>query len=126
MLSLAVLFIIWSAFPPVLWLTVFVLFKLIPRTQKKAFHIAVDVTTFFLIFAVYFLTIQLFQRPIFTYLILVILVIGAIMTLIHYKKFGDIRFKKLLKSTWRLCFLIFLIGFVTLVIIGIFTLFISH
>ncbi|WP_062197760.1 DUF3397 domain-containing protein [Massilibacterium senegalense] len=122
MISIAVLFIIWSALPPVLGLTVYVFFKYIPRTQHRAFHIAVDITTIFLIFAVYFLMIQLFQFSGFSYIVLIILLVGLVMTIIHYKKFEYIRFKKLIKSTWRFCFLIFFLGFIGLVTYGIFTL----
>lgn len=68
--------------------------------------LAADLSTIFLIIAVHFFMIVLFNRSFLLYILLFLFILGIVIVVTAAKKEGEIQFRKILRGYWRLCFFI--------------------
>lgn len=97
----------------------YIIFKNLYSQQWKAIHQAVNWTTIFYIAAVTLLLTIIFNRGFITIILLVLLCMLAGIIIFQWKVNTEVELKKALKILWRICFLLFLISYIVLVIIGI-------
>ncbi|AHI56557.1 DUF3397 domain-containing protein [Listeria ivanovii] len=89
------------------------------RKSQRRIMLAADVSTLFLIIAVHFFMIVLFNHSFLLYILLFLFILGIVIVLIAAKKEGEIHFSKILRGYWRLCFFIFALLYVGLYLYGI-------
>lgn len=90
------------------------------KNKKRSIKLAVDLSTILFIFAVYFITYELWNVSLLWFLLIMIITVAIIFTIIHWKISEDIHFSKLLKGIWRLNFLLFFTAYFILSIYGLF------
>ncbi|PSI74798.1 DUF3397 domain-containing protein, partial [Listeria monocytogenes] len=92
-------------------------FKL--KKSQRRIMLAADLSTIFLIIAVHFFMIVLFNRSFLLYILLFLFILGIVIVVTAAKKEGEIQFRKILRGYWRLCFFIFALLYVALYLYGI-------
>ena len=107
-------------FPVVGYIIAFIIAKVIIRNHKKSVLIAVDITTFIMLLSVHHLVKVVFNQSFLGMIILILLVIAAVFVLYIYKAKGEIELDKVFKSIWRIYFILFVIAYIVLMIIGIY------
>jgi len=107
-------------FPIVGYIIAFIIAKVIIRNHKKSVLIAVDITTFIMLLSVHHLVKVVFNQSFLGMIILILLVIAAVFVLYIYKAKGEIELDKVFKSIWRIYFILFVIAYIVLMIIGIY------
>ncbi|EUJ45147.1 DUF3397 domain-containing protein [Paenilisteria rocourtiae] len=105
---------------PVLIFTVtFMVTQYMTKRTPKAVKRGADVTTFFLILAVHFFMIVLFDQSFLLYILLFLFLIGILFVALYAKLQGDINFRKVIRGYWRICFFAFAILYLLLFVVGI-------
>ncbi|CAM2362276.1 DUF3397 domain-containing protein [Listeria seeligeri] len=89
------------------------------RKSQRRIMFAADMSTLFLIIAVHFFMIVLFEHSFLLYILLFLFTLGIVIVLIAAKKEGEIQFKKIIRGYWRLCFFLFALLYVGLYLYGI-------
>ncbi|WP_218775550.1 DUF3397 domain-containing protein [Oceanobacillus senegalensis] len=97
----------------------FILFLKLCRSKKRALHKSINWTIIFYIIAVMILIQVIFQIDSFGYILVVLLTILTIIILAQWKKNTEIEFKKAFRLLWRVCFLLFLFLYLSLLIFGL-------
>ncbi|HCJ4336991.1 TPA: DUF3397 domain-containing protein, partial [Listeria innocua] len=77
------------------------------RKPQRRIMLAADLSTIFLIIAVHFFMIVIFNRSFLLYILLFLFILGIVIVVLAAKKEGEIQFRKILRGYWRLCFFIF-------------------
>ncbi|WP_047981360.1 DUF3397 domain-containing protein [Ornithinibacillus contaminans] len=98
---------------------VYYAWKYVTRNPLLAFHKAINWTTIFYVFAVTTLLSYLFGDGFFGYILLLILLLLTILIFMHWKRNTEVDYRRAFKLLWRLCFLLFFLGYVVLVLYGI-------
>src|SRR4051812_24955038 len=105
--------------PVLVYMTVYTISRQRLKNNKKAVRLSADVTTIFLIMAVHFAAIALFENS-YLWIILIILILIAITVLfMHYKVREEVDLKRVFTGFWRASFLLFSAGYFVLAVIGI-------
>ncbi|GAE04234.1 DUF3397 domain-containing protein [Paenibacillus sp. JCM 10914] len=92
------------------------------KNRKQALELAMDVTTFFLIFSVSALFNNTFQSKSGFYLILLLLLIGAgLIGSAQNRWKGRVNGKRLFRAVWRLGFISMSVGYVIFTFFGLLT-----
>lgn len=89
------------------------------RKPQRRIMLAADLSTIFLIIAVHFFMIVIFNRSFLLYILLFLFILGIVIVVLAAKKEGEIQFCKILRGYWRLCFFIFALLYVVLYLYGI-------
>lgn len=109
-----------STLPFIPFLGVWLTYGFVSRDNKRAFRLAMDVTTFFLILAVASMYNTIFGGSFGFYLILLILLIaGGLLGGAQNRKKGRIEPLRLVKTIWRLTFFVMVLFYVVFLIIGV-------
>ncbi len=90
------------------------------KNKKRSLKLAVDYSTILFIIAVYFIVYEIWTKSFFWIIMIVILIIGMIFTIIHWKVSEDIQLGKLLIGIWRVNFLLFFFAYLLLSLYGLF------
>lgn len=114
----AILFSILIYAPYLIYLIVFITVKKISSRHRTAVSTGIHATNPFLIGSVYFLILFIWDLSVFWLLCLIIAVIGILSAFYIRSKKDDFTFAHILKSTWRLSFLVFILLHISLVIAG--------
>ncbi|MBP2240024.1 hypothetical protein J2Z40_000577 [Cytobacillus eiseniae] len=101
------------------YLLVFIVSKQITKHHRRSVHIALDSSTFLLIFSVHYLIITIWEQNFFWIIILSLLIIAIIFVLIHWRVKQEINFQRVFRGYWRFNFLLFFMAYVTLTVIGL-------
>ncbi|WP_106768324.1 DUF3397 domain-containing protein [Paenibacillus faecalis] len=114
------LLVVMSVVPIIPFVLVYLIVTLRNKNKKKAFRLAMDVTTFFLLISVSALFNILFQSKSGFYLILLLLLIttGLIGGAQNRWK-GKVDAKRLVRAVWRLAFLTMSIGYIVFTLFGL-------
>ncbi|KMJ58532.1 hypothetical protein AB685_11695 [Bacillus sp. LL01] len=105
---------------PILALIMFyIIARFITKNNKRSFHVAIDISTFFFISAVHFLIIIIWDQSLLWVIFTVLLGIATLMVLLNYKIKEEIHFGKVLKGFWRCNFLLFSFTYFCLTILGV-------
>ncbi|TLS35232.1 DUF3397 domain-containing protein [Pseudalkalibacillus caeni] len=105
--------------PLAAWLVVYMISYQLTRRKKASFRLAVDLSTLLFIAAVHFMIYEIWGRSVLWLIVLFILGAGAIFTIVHYKYREEIHFTKIIKGAWRFNFIVFMLGYFMLLIIGL-------
>lgn len=118
-------FIVLSIVPVIPFLLVYFIHYHLKRDKKAAIRLAMDVTTFFLIFSVSALFNNVFNSGFGIYLIILILLIsGGLIGGAQNRLKGKVNVRKLFRVVWRLAFagtgvayvVLFMIGFIAAIL----------
>ncbi|MBU8907122.1 DUF3397 domain-containing protein [Desertibacillus haloalkaliphilus] len=101
------------------WYLVYLFTVKLTRKKSKAIRVASDVSTLFLICAVYFIMYELWGQSFLWLLMIIILMVAIVFTLLHWKLSDDIHMVRLIRGIWRFNFLLFAIGYVCLSVYGL-------
>lgn len=107
--------------PLFFYLLIFVFVKQVTKNHRKAFSIAVHLTTVLLIASVHFLIIAIWSQSYFFLIVLFMLVLAMIFTFLHWKMREEIIYSKVFIGYWRFNFLVFSILYISLLIYGVST-----
>jgi hypothetical protein len=106
---------------PVLgFIAVFIVSKLIFKNRRKAFHMAIDWSTFILILAVHHLIVVIWNHSYLWLLLLLMILVAVCFVIAHWKIKHEIVFLPIFKGIWRMNFLLFFTAYLFLVVIGLF------
>ncbi len=105
--------------PVIVYMAVYTLSRQKFKNNKKAVRLSADVTTFFLIMAVHYAVIALFERSYLWIIMIILILLASVVLFMHYKVREEINLKRVFTSFWRASFLLFSIGYFLLVFIGI-------
>lgn len=110
-----------SVLPFIPFLGIWLIYGTISGERKKAFLLAMDVTTFFLIISVSAMYNTIFGSGFGIYLILLILLIaGGLLGGAQNRLRGQVDIRKILKTIWRLSFFVMSVLYILFLIVGIF------
>ncbi|MFB4167600.1 DUF3397 domain-containing protein [Virgibacillus sp. JSM 102003] len=90
------------------------------RHKWKAIHNTVNWTTLLYIIAVGTLVKEIFGISFFGIILVILISIYTIIVVAHWKIYTEVIFTKAFKMFWRICFLLFFILYICLVLIGIY------
>lgn len=108
-----------SLFPPIPFLIVYFVVLYRNKNRKQAMELAMDVTTFFLLFSVSALFNNTFQNKFGFYLILLLLLIAAgLIGSAQNRWKGKVNGKRLVRAVWRLGFVSMALGYIVLTFFG--------
>ncbi len=89
------------------------------KNKKRAFRLAVDLSTIFFILATNFIIKEIWDVSLFWVIIVVMLMIAIVFTIIHWKLAEDILLSKMLRGIWRFHFLLFFALYIILSLYGL-------
>ncbi|MCG3090199.1 DUF3397 family protein [Sporosarcina cyprini] len=96
------------------------------RASRKSFGQAADITTPFLFLAVYIVSDSIFGSHAGIYVVVIAIIIAICYAVIERLKVKEFEIMHLLKKIWRLFFLLLVITYALLLIIGLVLNIISH
>ncbi|WP_261133893.1 DUF3397 domain-containing protein [Bacillus sp. Marseille-Q3570] len=105
--------------PLLAWIMVYWITRKITRQQKRSFMVATDVTTFFLIISVMVILYTIWENTFLWPIVILILLIVISITVLYWKRDEDIGLSKIMKTAWRLNFLLFSSGYLVLCLYGL-------
>lgn len=88
------------------------------RKGRRAFHVAVNGSTIFFIFAVHVLLQAIFRRSYIVELLIFFIVTFMIGIVLYWKKTGDVSLPRTFKLYWKVQFLLFTTAYMGLLIYG--------
>lgn len=94
--------------------------KKLHSNERRAVHAAVNWTTLCYIIAVLAMLETIFGRSFLSYILVLLLSMFAVIVVFQWKRYTEVVFNRVFKVFWRACFLIFLLLYVLLVLIGVF------
>lgn len=101
------------------YLIVFIICKQITKKHRRSVHIALDITTLLFVFSVHHLILTIWEHNYFWLIILFMLIIAIAFVLVFWKVKKEIDFSRVFRGYWRFNFLLFLMAYVVLTIIGL-------
>ncbi|WP_163654374.1 DUF3397 domain-containing protein [Listeria sp. PSOL-1] len=106
-------------FPLFVFFLITLLGQKIFKRPKASMQMAADFSTFFFILAVCLFAHLLFGKSILLYMLLLLFLLGITVVLFYAKKHGEINFIKVLRIYWRLCFVLVVLCYIVLFVIGV-------
>lgn len=116
---LAGLIAICVIMPIIVYLAVYTISRQMLKNNKKAVRISADATTFFLIMAVHYAIIALFEHSYLWIILIVLIIIASTVLFMHYKVREEVDLKRVFTGFWRASFLLFSAAYFLLSAIGI-------
>ena len=104
--------------PIIVYMTVYTISRRALRNNKKAVKVSADVTTIFLILAVHYAVIALFEHSYLWIILIILILIAATVLFMHYKVREEVDLKRVFTSFWRASFLLFSVSYFLLALIG--------
>lgn len=105
--------------PILAWYVVYIITVKLTKKKKYSIKFAIDVSTFFFILSVHFISIELFDRSYLWIIFILIIISAVVFTILHWKTKEDISMSKVMKGAWRFNFLVFSTGYILLLLIGL-------
>lgn len=105
--------------PVIVYMIVYILSRKKFKNNKKALRLSADATTLFLIMAVHYAVIALFEHSYLWIIMITLILLASIVLFMHYKVREEVDLKRVFTSFWRAAFLLFSIGYFLLAVIGI-------
>lgn len=120
MIDFIIYFIAFFITVPILatWIVYKISFKLFGH-KWKAIHFSVNWTTILYMIAVLILLSNIFDQQLIGVILVLLLSTLAVIIILQWRTRTEVVLPKALKTLWRLCFLIFLILYICLLLIGI-------
>ncbi|UHA74136.1 DUF3397 domain-containing protein [Paenibacillus sp. 481] len=113
-------FVLFSVLPFFPFIIAWFIASYFVRPRKKAFMVAMDVTTAFLIASVSGLYNVIFNSQLGLYwFLLLLLVSGGLLGSLQQRKYGKVDMPKLLRTIWRISFFAFTVLYLVLMPIGV-------
>ncbi|KIL44785.1 DUF3397 domain-containing protein [Jeotgalibacillus soli] len=105
--------------PFLVYIALFSFVKWVTGHHKSAVNFAVDGTTPFMIIAVYFLLLSIWEVSLLWVLLLVMCMVGITFSFYKWRREPDFEWRKVWKGFWRINFLLYTIGYVFLFLCGL-------
>ena len=105
--------------PIIVYMTVYTISRRALRNNKKAVKLSADVTTIFLILAVHYAVIALFDHSYLWIIIIILILLATVILFMQYKVREEVDLKRVFTSFWRASFLLFSVSYFLLAVIGI-------
>ncbi|TMW73115.1 DUF3397 domain-containing protein [Alteribacter natronophilus] len=90
----------------------------VTKNKGVALRAAADGSLLFFVLAVHFFILEIWGLSLIQYIFAVMLFLAIIFTFVHWRKYEDIRFFRIAKGVWRFQFVLFLVLYVVLAIVG--------
>jgi hypothetical protein len=87
--------------------------------NKRAIKIAADGSTILFMISVHFIVFEIWQQSFLWLILILILTTAIVMALLQRSLYEDIEIVKLLKGTWRVNFLLFVLCYIVLFTYGL-------
>lgn len=101
------------------YIIVFMVVKLTTKKHRKSVHIAIDITTFLLIISVHYMILAIWHISLLWVIFLLMIIMAIIIVMVHWKVKQEIHFTKVIKSFWRINFLLFGLFYIILLLYGL-------
>lgn len=101
------------------YILAFIILKQLTKRHKFAVKAALDVSTFFLIVSVHFLIVAIWEQSYLWVIVVILLLIAALFTIIHWRVKQEINFSLVFRGFWRFNFLLFVTAYIILMTIGL-------
>lgn len=101
------------------WIMLWIGKKVYPDHKWKAIHFSVNWTTIFYLFAVMTMMKIIFDTYLVSLFLVLLLIILSIIIVVQWRSRMEVLLTRALKQLWRVCFLLSVFFYVTLVVIGI-------
>ena len=105
--------------PIVVYMTVYTITRQMLKNNKKAVRLSADTTTIFLIMAVHYAVIALFEHSYLWVIMIILIIIASSVLFMHYKVREEVDLKRVFTGFWRASFLLFSAAYFLLALIGI-------
>ncbi|MFB4162561.1 DUF3397 domain-containing protein [Alteribacillus sp. JSM 102045] len=105
--------------PFLAWYIVYIITVKWTKRKGKAVRLAADLSTILFIASVHFLANAIWGESFFWVILIIILLIAAIFTILHYRSREEVEFVKLVKGIWRFNFFLFFSGYLFLCFYGL-------
>ncbi|WP_163970755.1 DUF3397 domain-containing protein [Oceanobacillus halotolerans] len=105
--------------PYIMTVVIYLVAKAITKRKWKGIHIAVNWTTVFYILAVLVAFQVIFAQQLVGIILIILLSLLSFIIIIQWKKQSEVVFKKAFRFFWRLCFLLFNVLYIILILVGI-------
>lgn len=111
--------VFFLVFPFVLTILIFVVNKLFGVHPLKAFHRSMSWSTVFYIFIVIQMFFMFYNKVFIGIIALVFLISLSVIIILQRRKKTDVQIKKASRLLWRICFLLFILLYIALIIYGV-------
>ncbi len=105
--------------PIIVYIIVYTISRKLLKNNKKAVRLSADITTVFLILAVHYAVIALFEHSYLWIIIISLIIIASTVLFMHYKVREEVDLKRVFTGFWRASFLLFSVAYFLLAAIGI-------
>ncbi|MDQ0215231.1 Ca2+/Na+ antiporter [Oikeobacillus pervagus] len=106
-------------FPLIGYILAFIITKNTLKNHRKAVHLSIDLTTFFLLYSVHFFIKTIWNISLLWLLYLLVLIIGFIFSIYYWRVYEEMDVSKVLRGAWRVVFLVFLFVYIVLLLYGL-------
>lgn len=101
------------------YILIFVICKQVTKKHRRAVQMAIDGSTLLFIISVHFLIVTIWEKSFLWVILLLILSVGVMVVLLHWKLKEEIDYPKVFRGFWRMNFLLFFSAYMVLIIIGL-------
>lgn len=98
---------------------IYIICKSVISNKKKSFLLTVDLSTILFIISVHFLILVIVGNSYLWLLIIILLLTAMIFVFIHWKVKQEIDTTKVFKGFWRFTFLLFVVSYFVLMVVGL-------
>lgn len=101
------------------YITIFVITKQAFKQHRRAVKMAIDGSALLFVISVYYLILVIWDKSLLWLILVMLILIGAAVSVAHWKVRGEIDFPKIFRAFWRLTFLVFSFAYLSLLIVGL-------
>jgi hypothetical protein len=98
---------------------IYIVCKSFVSNKKRSMMLTIDISTILFIIAVHFLVLVIVGKSYLWLIIIVLLSIGMMFVVLHWKIKQEIDTAKVFKGFWRFTFLLFVLSYFVLVVVGL-------
>ncbi|PYZ97916.1 hypothetical protein CR205_04790 [Alteribacter lacisalsi] len=104
--------------PFIAFYLVYIVTVKLTRKKSVALRTAVDGSLLFFMLAVHFFILEIWGLSLIQYVFALMFLTAIIFTLIHWKKYEEVQFIRIVKGVWRFQFVLFFVLYFVLMFVG--------
>lgn len=101
------------------YIIIFIITKQALKHHRRAVHTAIDGSAPLFVISVYYLILVIWEESLLWLILVILILMGAAVTIAHWKVRGEIVFPRIFRAFWRLTFLVFFFAYSLLLIVGL-------
>lgn len=101
------------------YIIIFVITKQASKQHRRAVKMAIDGSALLFVISVHYLIVVIWGKSLIWLILALLILIGAAVTVAHWKFRGEISFPKVFRAFWRLTFLVFSFAYLSLLLVGL-------